>query len=106
MPKSNESSKNNDRESELSLSDDVLDVGFVAFQLLTNINIHLDAISNLTSQRSQTDDHSSILSGYTNSQNQKVSDMCNEFIVNLTLPDPRKRLQISEALKHPWFLFK
>ena len=47
-------SKGIDREILLSLADDVLDFGFLAYQLLTDINIHLDAEATISEQLSPT----------------------------------------------------
>ena len=84
-------------ETTLSKTDDVLDVGFILYQLLSDVNAG-DASDKQTLLSCREKD-----TIYEGGRWHIVSRECKELISLMIDPDPRQRLSIEQVMAHPWF---
>ena len=82
----------------LQLSDDVYDVGMIAFHLLdgvaTSSKDYLHSVANFSVAITE--------QSFVNPQWRHVSDACKELLTLMLHDDQRMRFNIDQVMRHPW----
>ena len=78
------------------ISNDIFDVGMIAYMLLNDVTGSPPDAKSILAKTIESTPH----------WNNEVSNMCKEMVYLMLQRDPRMRLTAHEALKHPWFLFQ